>query len=122
MNRTLGFAALAALALASPSGALAHALLVKAVPAVGGTVATSPTELKLSFSEGVEPRFSGVTLQAADGHAVGTGTANVDPADKATLIVAIKSALPPGSYKVSWHVVSVDTHKTQGSFSFEVKP
>jgi copper resistance protein C len=122
MNKTFGFAALIALTVASPSTALAHAPLVKAVPAVGGTVAASPKGLKLSFSEGVEPHFSGVALQAANGHAVGTGAASVDPGDNATLIVPIKSALPPGSYKVSWHVVSVDTHRTQGSFTFEVKP
>jgi methionine-rich copper-binding protein CopC len=122
MNKILGFAALMALVLASPSAAFAHALLVKAVPPVGGTVSAAPTALKLTFSEGVEPRFSGAALQAADGHTVGTGAASVDPADKATLIVPIKSPLPPGNYKVTWHVVSVDTHKTQGSFSFDVKP
>jgi hypothetical protein len=27
---------------------------------------------------------------------------------------------PPGIYTVSWHVVSVDTHPTQGTFTFEV--
>jgi methionine-rich copper-binding protein CopC len=122
MNRTHGFAALVALALGMPSSAFAHAVLLKAVPAVGGTVPSSPTELKLSFTEGVEPRFSGVELQAADGHTVGTGAVSVDPADRTTVIVPIKSTLPPGSYKVRWHVVSVDTHKTEGSFSFEVKP
>jgi methionine-rich copper-binding protein CopC len=29
-------------------------------------------------------------------------------------------ALPPGTYKVRWHVLSVDTHKTEGSYSFTV--
>jgi copper resistance protein C len=122
MNKTYGFAALVALALLVPSAAFAHALLLKAVPAVGGTVPASPAQLKLSFTEGVEPRFSGVELHAADGHAVETGAVSGDPADKATLIVPLKSTLAPGSYKVTWHVVSVDTHKTQGSFSFDVKP
>jgi methionine-rich copper-binding protein CopC len=28
--------------------------------------------------------------------------------------------LPPGTYKVNWHVLSVDIHKTQGSYSFSV--
>ncbi|SED44832.1 hypothetical protein SAMN05519104_3566 [Rhizobiales bacterium GAS188] len=122
MNRTFGFSALIALALVIPSAAFAHAHLVKAVPAVGGTVSASPTELKLSFSEGVEPRFSGAELQAANGRAVETGAASLDPADHATLVVPVKAQLQPGSYKVSWHVVSVDTHKTQGSFTIAVKP
>jgi methionine-rich copper-binding protein CopC len=28
--------------------------------------------------------------------------------------------LSPGTYRVHWHVLSVDTHKTEGSFSFRV--
>ncbi|MFZ0103951.1 MAG: copper resistance protein CopC [Pseudolabrys sp.] len=30
--------------------------------------------------------------------------------------------LPKGTYKVLWHVLSVDTHRTQGDFSFRVAP
>ena len=30
--------------------------------------------------------------------------------------------LPPGVYTVVWHVTSVDTHKTEGHFTFTVKP
>jgi methionine-rich copper-binding protein CopC len=29
-------------------------------------------------------------------------------------------ALPPGTYQVHWRVLSVDTHKTEGNFSFSV--
>src|SRR5580704_5246481 len=122
MKRGFLFAASLCLALALPRIATAHALLVKAVPAVGGSVSASPPEIKITFSEAVEPRFSGLAIKGADGRAVATGAASVDPADHATLIVPVKTALQPGAYKVSWHVVSVDTHKTQGSFSFEVKP
>jgi methionine-rich copper-binding protein CopC len=28
--------------------------------------------------------------------------------------------LPSGTYKASWHVLSVDTHTTEGDFSFTV--
>jgi methionine-rich copper-binding protein CopC len=111
-----------AIGLLSPAGAFAHAMLVKAVPAVGGTVRASPSEIRITYSEGVEPRFSGIEVKTASGQAVATGTASVDPSDRATLVVPLKAALAAGSYKVTWHVVSVDTHKTQGSFSFEVKP
>ncbi len=30
-------------------------------------------------------------------------------------------SLPPGSYKVKWSAVAVDTHHTTGTFGFEVK-
>jgi methionine-rich copper-binding protein CopC len=122
-TRLLSILAIAVtLALSSHGNAYAHAVLVKAAPAVGGTVTASPSEIRITYSEAIEPRFSGIELKASDGHAVATGAAGVDPGDHATLVVPLKGALQPGSYRVTWHVVSVDTHKTQGSFSFDVKP
>jgi copper resistance protein C len=38
------------------------------------------------------------------------------------LIVPISKALAAGAYTVHWHAVSVDTHHTQGTFEFTVKP
>jgi methionine-rich copper-binding protein CopC len=113
--------AVASLTLAS-SPAFAHAHLVKATPAAGSLVTASPSEITISFSEAIELRFSGIEVKGASGNPVETGAASLDPNDKATLVVPLKAALTSGSYKVTWHVVSVDTHKTQGSFSFEVKP
>ncbi len=112
----------ASLAFALAAGAaLAHAQLDKAVPAVGGTVA-SPPEIRLKFTEGVEPRFSGIALSSEGGAAVPLGAPSVDPADDSVLIAKVPKTLPPGVYTVTWHAVSVDTHKTQGSFTFTVKP
>ena len=111
----------AVLGLFSPGAAFAHAMLVKALPAVGGQVTASPSEIRITFSEAIELRFSGIEVKTASGSAVATGAASVDPKDRATLVVPLPAPLAPGSYKVSWHVVSVDTHKTTGSFSFEVK-
>ena len=119
-NAILKLAAGFAFALAA-TAAFAHAQLDKAIPPVGGAVA-SPSEIRLKFTEGVEPRFSGVALSAEGGAAVPLGAPNVDPADNSVLIVKIGKTLPPGDYTVTWHAVSVDTHKTQGSFSFTVKP
>ncbi len=103
------------------TAAFAHAQLDKAVPAVGGTV-SSPSEIRLKFTEGVEPRFSGIALTAAGGAAQPLGKAGVDPADNSVLIVKVAKKLPPGVYTVKWHAVSVDTHHTQGSFYFTVAP
>ena len=99
----------------------AHALLQKAVPAVGGTV-SSPSEIRLEFSEGVEPRFTGVALTSASGAAQPVGKSAVAPGDNKVLIVKIGKKLSPGVYTVNWHAVSVDTHHTQGSFNFTVQP
>ena len=60
-----------AFALAATS-AFAHAQLEKATPPVGGTVA-SASEIRLEFSEGVEPKFTKVTLTGPGGAAVPLG-------------------------------------------------
>ena len=104
-----------------PIAALAHAFLNQAVPPVDGTVARSPSEIRLTFSEGVEPRFSGIKIATSDGRAIATGPAIRDPGDDKQLVLAVPP-LAPGRYKVSWHVLSVDTHRTEGAYSFTVGP
>ena len=100
--------------------AFAHAQLEKATPSVGGTVA-SASEIRLEFSEGVEPKFTKVSLTGPGG-AVPLGAAKTEPSNQAVLIVPISKALAAGAYKVHWQAVSVDTHHTQGTFEFTVKP
>ena len=100
--------------------AFAHAQLQKATPAVGATVA-SASEIRLEFSEGVEPKFSKISVTGPGG-AVPLGAAKTDPGNPAVLIAPITKPLPAGAYKVHWQAVSVDTHHTQGTFEFTVKP
>ena len=102
------------------SAAFAHAQLEKASPAVGSTVA-SASEIRLEFSEGVEPKFSKVSLTGPDG-AVPLGATKTESGNQAVLIVLISKPLSAGAYKVHWQAVSVDTHHTQGTFEFTVKP
>jgi copper resistance protein C len=102
------------------SQAFAHAQLEKATPAVGGTVA-SASEVRLTFSEGIEPKFSKVSLTGPGG-AVPLGAATTESGNQAVLIVPISKPLSAGTYKVHWQAVSVDTHHTQGTFEFIVKP
>lgn len=97
----------------------AHAFLQSAVPPVGGT-ASSVSELRLSFTEGLEPAFCSVTLDRSDGLPVAAVKAEPDPHDPKVLVVKLRQPLPPGRYKVEWRVVSVDTHHTQGDYEFTV--
>ena len=101
--------------------AFAHAQLEKSTPPVGGTV-HSAKEIRLEFSEGVEPRFTKVELTRGDGSVVQLGAQHVEGADKNVLVVPTINALAPGAYTVHWHAVAVDTHHTQGDFSFTVQP
>jgi copper resistance protein C len=114
----LSFACLVAL-LGAAGPAFAHALLQSASPPVGGTVAPPP-ELRLTFSEGVEPAFCRVALSGPGG-AVPVGKPSVAPNDDKVLIVKVDGNLAAGTYTVKWQAVSVDTHHTQGDFDFTVK-
>jgi methionine-rich copper-binding protein CopC len=82
-------------------------------------VSVAPKSVILTFTEKLEPAFSTVEVQNAQGASVQAGKATVDPNDRTRLRVALKP-LSPGTYKVIWHVLSVDTHRTQGDFSFSV--
>jgi methionine-rich copper-binding protein CopC len=119
----LAVAALLALAAApfGGSAALAHAFLRHAAPAVGSTVAAAPPELTLDYTEGVEPRFSGVDVLDAQGQHVDAGDLHLAPGNPKRLVIGLKK-LPPGTYTVKWHVISVDTHHTEGTFTFSVQP
>jgi methionine-rich copper-binding protein CopC len=112
MIRTL---LISAALLAGIASANAHATLDRATPPVGSTVAQAPSQLTLTFTEKLEPSFSGATVTNASGQRVDSGA----KASGTSIQISLKP-LPPGRYKVNWHVLSVDTHKTQGSYSFSV--
>jgi hypothetical protein len=97
----------------------AHAYLDHASPLVGSTVKTSPSEVRMWFTQALEPKFTDAQVRSSSGAVVGSG--GVDSADPKQIVVPVR-ALPPGSYKVFWKVLSVDTHHTEGSFGFQVKP
>ena len=107
--------------LAAPEAAYAHVQLNHATPAVGSTVAQAPQELVLSFTETLEPAFSAIEVHNADGAPMQAGKAVVDPATRTQMRVPLKP-LPPGTYKVIWRVLSVDTHRSQDDFTFRVGP
>jgi methionine-rich copper-binding protein CopC len=99
----------------------AHAFLDHASPAVGSTVPAAPETVTMRFTQELEPAFTTATVSDASGNTVDTGPAQVDPKDPTELRVALKK-LSPGTYTVSWHALSVDTHTTTGHFTFEIKP
>jgi methionine-rich copper-binding protein CopC len=121
MYRLLFSIPLIALWLANAGPALAHAELASANPPVDATVQTAPTEVSISFSEEVEPRFSGIEVLDEKGKRVDQGAAHTAPDNAKLLSVGLKP-LTPGSYKVMWHATSVDSHKTKGTYKFTFKP
>jgi len=100
----------------APGAAQAHAFLDHASPLVGSTVATAPHEVVLTFTQNLEPAFSTAQVIDSGGARVDAGKADVSGN---TMRIGLKS-LPPGSYKVHWHALSIDTHSTEGNFTFHV--
>jgi copper resistance protein C len=96
--------------------ASAHALLDHAEPRVGNTVATAPREVTLWFKQKLEPAFSSITVTNSAGQRVDAGKTRVSGNQ---MSVSLRSG-GAGTYRVNWRVLSVDTHRTDGSFTFRV--
>jgi copper resistance protein C len=97
----------------------AHAFLERAEPAVGSTVQASPSEVRVLFTEKIEPALSTVQVFDASGKEVDKRDVHLDHSNHALMHVSLPQ-LEAGTYKVVWRVVSVDTHVTNGSFNFRV--
>ena len=96
--------------------ASAHAFLDHAEPRVGNKVATAPREVTLWFTQKLEPAFSTITVTNSAGQRIDTGKTRVSGSQ---MSISLRPA-GTGTYHVTWHVLSVDTHTTDGSFAFQV--
>ena len=114
--RTLIFVTSALLLLSAGAAANAHAFLDHAEPRVGNKVANPPHEVTLFFTQKLEPAFSSVTVTNAAGERVDSGKARVSGNQMSVPLRAGGA----GTYHVNWHVLSVDTHTTEGNFTFQV--
>jgi copper resistance protein C len=108
-----------ALLLSGATVAFAHAELTCAVPPAGGTVAAAPNEVMVNFSEQLEPAFSTIVVRDSVGKQVDKPDTHVDKEDRTIMRVSLRP-LPRGIYTVKWRAVTVDTHRTEGTFTFGV--
>jgi methionine-rich copper-binding protein CopC len=109
--------AISALACAS-SEAWAHSFPEEQHPAAGQTLPAPPTEIKIKFDAPIEKLFAKLQVLGADGKDYAIGGPQVS--DDGIELTAKVEALKPGEYTVKWAVVCVDTHHTEGSYSFTV--
>ena len=109
---------LAAVLFVATGPAGAHAFLEHSSPGAGAILTASPKVVTLDFSEQLEPAFSDTIVSDSTRHAVTSASAKVAEQRMSLALPDLK----PGKYRVTWHAVSVDTHRTQGSFTFTVKP
>jgi methionine-rich copper-binding protein CopC len=100
--------------------AVGHSGLQRAEPPVESTLKRPPSEVKLHFSERLEPAYSTVRVMDRSGAQVDRRDAHVDPSDALLLRVKLQP-LEHGTYTVIWRVLSVDSHVTEGRFTFRVE-
>jgi len=105
--------------LIAPGAVEAHAFLDHSDPAVGSTVPTAPSVLHIWFTQELEPAFTWIQVTDKSGASVSDGSSAIDPNNNQEMDIKLKP-LPAGTYTVKWHALSVDTHTTQGDFTFQV--
>jgi len=106
--------------IAFPGIAWAHAFPDHSEPRVGHSVQQSPPEVRVWFDGTIEPVFSTLRVEDANGQQVDRGDSHVDANDDALLEVSVPP-LPAGGYHAVWSVVARDGHRTEGRFPFNVE-
>lgn len=118
MVRTLGMFA-GALALFTGQH-ISSFSLVLSEPAAGSVFRDAPTRIRLIFSEAVDPSQGRISLVSTDGQRVGLPV-TADPHLVDGLIARV-AALPSGSYRVEWRVVSARGAPLDGTYTFAFGP
>ena len=118
LNIWLYAAALLAIVVSNPIVALAHSFPEKETPSAGQKVASSPSEIMIGFDAPIEKLFAKLEVAGTDGTNEAVGAPQVSD-DGRQLSVKV-GALKPGDYTVKWAVVCIDTHHTEGSYTFSV--
>ena len=107
------------------SSALAHAQLLKAVPADKAQLKQAPAKVELWFNELLEDGFNSIeVIRASDLSSktppnLAKGKPKLDPADGTHLELELP-ALEPGEYAIQYRVLSRDGHTAPGRVMFRV--
>jgi methionine-rich copper-binding protein CopC len=103
-----------------PTAALAHAVLVKSIPAQRSSLTESPPRVELWFNERLEPAYSRASVTDEAGTQIDLRDALVSKEDARRLSLSLPP-LRPGRYSVKFRVLSVDGHVVESSLTFTVK-
>lgn len=106
--------------LSFPLALWAHAHLRRSEPAANERLASSPSTIRLWFSERPELAFTRVRLRGADSSEIALGTVARMTDDPMGVTLPIATPLVAGKYMVLWRTAAADGHASSGSFGFEV--
>jgi methionine-rich copper-binding protein CopC len=109
---------LGALVLLGAPSALAHTVLLSAVPANGATLTSSPSQSVLTFDEPVQASTLQLAVTASSG-----ATVSASPPSVAGTVVtqSLPPDLPNDTYTLAYRLVSVDGHPVSNAITFIVK-
>lgn len=99
--------------------ASAHSFPEQQSPSAGATLSQPPAQVTIQYDAPIEKLFASLEVLNSTGQNEAANKPEVSP-DGWKLSVALNK-LPPGEYTVRWSVVCIDTHHTQGSYSFTVE-
>jgi methionine-rich copper-binding protein CopC len=112
-----GSLAVVAIAAFAPAAASAHAIVVRARPAMNATVPQGDLDIKLDFNSRIDARRSRLSLIGPDGSPA--PVASVGDAGPNALAGRARATMA-GQWKLRWQVLSLDGHVTRGEVSFSV--
>jgi methionine-rich copper-binding protein CopC len=109
--------ATAGLTLVVAGSAQAHSALVSSTPAEGDSISEIPTAIVLEFNEDIQDIGNEVVVVDPEGTPVASGEMVVD----GPIVTQPIGVGAPGTYTVTWRVVSADGHPISGEFSYELQ-
>ena len=96
----------------------AHSFPESEAPAAGQTLNEPPSEVRIKYDAPIEKLFAQLAVVDSTGQNLAQGAPTVS--DDGYILTVKLPRLKPGSYLVKWRVVGLDTHHTEGSYSFSV--
>ncbi len=109
------------LTLLFPAIASAHAILLRSDPAKDAVLSIAPHQVRMWFSEALNPAFSTAVVIDGENKRVDNRDAHVSPTDATEMDLTLQPNLPPAVYIVIWRTDSAaDGHILRGSFIFSV--
>jgi len=97
-----------------------HAFVINSSPSQSGSIAASPQQIDVFFSEPVDLRYSSLKVLDSNGKQVDKGDVGYLQNDESQLTVSVPR-LKDGTYTVSTNVLSqIDGHVTDNAFVFAI--
>jgi methionine-rich copper-binding protein CopC len=96
----------------------AHSFPESEAPAAGQTLSEPPSEVSIKYDAPIEKLFAQLAVVDSSGQNLAQGAPTVS--DDGYILRVKLPRLKPGNYLVKWRVVGIDTHHTEGSYSFSV--